>query len=440
MNETLIPEGRGKAEAMRTYLARGGGLGKDGKYRSGPMKGKTQAQAEIEFENHWQTVGSGVKDKYAARANNVLAPSEKSAMGLTPAPKTAADIQRSRMASYGFEKTADGTVQRIGTPAPMKQPVSSAPTTNPAATSGAGRGTPIKPIGTDAERAKVAQMVQEGEGYATADMGMGGWGAGVAMRAAESIKRAEDPVTVPREMAQKRDEAAKVEAQKQADAKKQAEFMAKQQAEASRLGVRVPSSPKPAPAAATAPAPQRPTPMPTAGSTVTNGMATDERMHAQGKTNSGTTPVSKAPKPSAIPAPTGATIGKPSRINSLTGLPMGFSPGDSTDGFSPEMKALADASVGRMNSAPAIPKAKVVGPPPTVAKAPPTVEQRAADEMRRQAAINANPSTVNPDDPKKFFTGRTLPLDQLVKRPKTQGIGTPAPAPVAASRVKFARR
>jgi hypothetical protein len=49
--------------------------------------------------------------------------------------------------------------------------------------------------------------------------------------------------------------------------------------------------------------------------------------------------------------------------------------------------------------------------PPTPAD---SVEQRAADEMRRQATINRNPSTVNPDDPKKFFTGKVKPLTQLV--------------------------
>ena len=85
MTETLIPEGRAKAEAMRTYLARGGGLSRArGVYHSGPMRGKTQAQAEMMFEDHWQRVGSGVKEKYAKRANNVLAPSERLIAGLNP--------------------------------------------------------------------------------------------------------------------------------------------------------------------------------------------------------------------------------------------------------------------------------------------------------------------------------------------------------------------
>jgi hypothetical protein len=85
MTETLIPEGRGKAEAMRTYLARGGGLTRRGGiYRSGPLKGMTQAQAEVDFENKWQTVDGRVKDKYANRANNVLAPSERKIAGVTP--------------------------------------------------------------------------------------------------------------------------------------------------------------------------------------------------------------------------------------------------------------------------------------------------------------------------------------------------------------------
>lgn len=73
----ILPEGRGKAEAMRTFLAGGGGLTGMGYYRQGRLKGKTQQQAEEEFERLWSGADGAVKDKYANRAMDALAPSER---------------------------------------------------------------------------------------------------------------------------------------------------------------------------------------------------------------------------------------------------------------------------------------------------------------------------------------------------------------------------
>jgi len=141
------------------------------------------------------------------------------------------------------------------------------------------------------------------------------------------------------------------------------------------------------------------------------------------------------------PAITG-NAGNKVRINALTGLPFGYQPGD-------KLPASADAAMqqrGRdsqtrqsVNAAGAPPPRAIVvqQPRPTALQQsainrPRTVttgvEGAANREMQRQAAINANPATTNPDDPKKFFTGKVKPLDQLVKRPKLVGIGTPARA------------
>lgn len=112
------PEGRGKAEAARAFLAQGGGktgdVGTRTKGRSaglplgykrtrggqvtykgrvvkgdiaapgqrfltGPMRGMTQNEAESAFEKKWAGASDAVKNKYAAKAgmDGVLAPSEK---------------------------------------------------------------------------------------------------------------------------------------------------------------------------------------------------------------------------------------------------------------------------------------------------------------------------------------------------------------------------
>jgi hypothetical protein len=367
-----VPQSPAKAAAFDRWLAQGGKPGrKSGKFLSGPQKGMTYDQAMQKFEGMWAGAPDALKEKYAKRAGggNDLAPSEKPPVAPPkPAGQMYADQKKNRM---GYYSRINGVAPAV--PAEKK-------TVNPAATSGAGRG---KAIGTPAEQANVAQMVSEGGDFATADMGMGGWSAGVAMRARDSIARAENPTTVPREMAKANEEAAKVAAQKQADQKREADFKAAQQAEAARLGVSMPTpiSPTPTPAVAQAPAPAAPAP---AIPAVTPPME----------------------------APTGRPVigSTPPKVNRLTGLPMGYMPGDSTNGMDGAMKARADASTSRMQSVAPPPRAI-----PVVAPAPPkSVEQRAADEMRRQAAINANPGRVNPDDPRKFFTGRVKPLDQLV--------------------------
>jgi hypothetical protein len=149
------------------------------------------------------------------------------------------------------------------------------------------------------------------------------------------------------------------------------------------------------------------------------------------------------------PTPTGATVlpkpgkgldsavtdtnGTLRRVNSLTGLPMGYMPGDALPtGADSAMKGRAMDSIARqsfatptaatprdiagaqraMESAGVTPVGSMTRNAPravpVVAPAPPTFAQR----MR----VTPGPKIANPDDPRKFFTGRVLPLDQLVKR------------------------
>jgi len=107
--EKAVPEARGKAAALDTWLAQGGRpVRLSGKFRAGPMKGMTYDQAKQAFEEKWATVGDAVKEKYAGRSNTDLAPSER-AQVIRPTPegtannpnpsRSAADMQKSRFAA-----------------------------------------------------------------------------------------------------------------------------------------------------------------------------------------------------------------------------------------------------------------------------------------------------------------------------------------------------
>jgi len=156
------------------------------------------------------------------------------------------------------------------------------------------------------------------------------------------------------------------------------------------------------------------------------------------------------------PAPTGATVlpkpgkgldsavtdtnGTLRRVNSLTGLPMGYMPGDALPtGADSAMKGRAMDSIARqsfatptaatprdiagaqraMESAGVTPVGSMTRNAPravpVVAPAPPTFAQR----MR----VTPGPKIANPDDPRKFFTGRVLPLDQLNNPSKAPSSG-----------------
>jgi hypothetical protein len=84
--ETVVPVATGKAKALETFLAGGGGVVKNGgdrnpqfRYQEGKLKGKTREQALSVFESMWSGASPKIKDKYAAMtgADEMLSPSEK---------------------------------------------------------------------------------------------------------------------------------------------------------------------------------------------------------------------------------------------------------------------------------------------------------------------------------------------------------------------------
>jgi hypothetical protein len=168
-----------------------------------------------------------------------------------------------------------------------------------------------------------------------------------------------------------------------------------------------------------------------------NGARTDISPLAQREVAKRQAAVAATPTGAPVMSEKGAALSSVATggtVNRLTGLSVGFQPGDKLpNGADTAMATRAAESLKRQEVATS--KAAIAPPAPrpvpSVAPArPPTylsqsqinrpqtvttgVEARAAAEMRRQAGINANPSTVNPDDPKKFFTGKRKPLTQLV--------------------------
>jgi len=432
--ETVVPEAQGKAAALSAYLARGGTPFKhSGRFKTGPMKGKTVDQATAEFERMWAASPDALKQKYANRTSGRrtdLAPSERTVPGSTPVqPKdmSAAGMQKRRMASYGHEFDSNGVAVPINRPKTVVKPVRK---TTPAP-------------GSDEARAAALTANSQNERFATADTGDGGMAAAIAMdkyqgrpvsapvektpiegaidsavaantrfwdRTTNAVNSA---VAAPFTPASERIVGAESEAARRTlEAKRAADAAAEQNrltAENAAKLRREKGLPDPSPT--TAPTSQAPAPA---------------------IANQPPTPVA-VPRTSVTPAmqptPTGAPVmgDAPRGVNRLTGLPMGHLPGDSLPqkfaGDRQMQGRAADSLVRQQFAEPITAGAPRAVPVLTPTAKPPGFEQRAADEMRRQAAINRNPSTVNPDDPKKFFTGRTLPLDQLVDPSKRPGSG-----------------
>lgn len=94
--ETAIPEARGFAAALETYLSRGGGTRSDGKrrkagfrYTEGPIKGLTIEQATQKARELWAKAPESVRSKYANRDSRLLTRSERLIQGISPAPSGA---------------------------------------------------------------------------------------------------------------------------------------------------------------------------------------------------------------------------------------------------------------------------------------------------------------------------------------------------------------
>lgn len=407
MMTEVVPQAQGKAAALSSYLAQGGTpFRKSGRFKKGPMKGKNVDEATAEFERLWASSPDSLKQKYANRTSGAmtdLAPSERATVATParsnkPAPKTAAPVLDAVQAGVVAPKTA------------------------------------ITP-GSDEARAAALTETSRNERFATADIGAGGLAAASALeRQFPSLAGVETPPavatptkpvrkpmmlggsvgasygqtittpatssspTVQKEL-EKKQESERMAREQGYKAKKAADDAAFDASEYKRLGV---------------------TPASTVGGESAPNVDAGSALARQFPS------LASAGSPAGPAAPTQITPATPARgINRATGLPFGYRPGDAV---APAQQTAAAESVTRQATA-SLPRATPVKPtflsqsainrPRTTTEG---VEGRAAAEMRRQAGINANPATKNLDDPRKFFTGRTLPLDQLVKKQKTQTV------------------
>lgn len=386
-----VPEGRGRAEAMRTFLAQGGGLDRSGRYRKGPMRGKTVQEATTMFEDRWAGASDGIKDKYAARARDILAPSEKREAGVTVATpqrnlgqqgnrmKQLEDQKISRIRMYqgdaGVEAYKKRTAAKPAPPVGEKGSIAQGSPKSAMAKPAASGDQSQAAMGTPEQQAQVQAMMNEGQDFATASTNNSDMAAAIAMdkykgrpvsapvektpiesaidsavdantrfwdRTTKAVNSAiMAPFTPESErIVGAESEAARrtLEAKKAADEAAAQKRLTAENAEKLRKERGLPT-----PTPATTPQVTPPTLASPTGSTPSqrsaniaaaggdmSKLATDDRLAAQRA--AGNTTVNKA-------AP--ATSVTPVRINRLTGLPFGARPGE-TAGLDSAQKATAD--------------------------------------------------------------------------------------------------
>lgn len=351
--ETVVPEGRGKAMALQSFLAQGGGRSSYGGkknaqflFQSGPMKGMTEDQAVSLFETKWAGASGTIKDKYARMGGNegTLSPSETDEYNETKAASAAVNdaagiVNKPDTISGDEPATADtkpavaGSVKELNpnvaaapmgaqarrikmyadqkaarmayyAPAPQIQKKSAASKQE----STAGELIP----GSDAARAAAAKEMEAGDKYRTADTGDGGMAAAVAMR--DKAATTSEP--------------------------------APGQPGSIQQGPPAPEgyvSPKASPA----------TPAATPNRTVSDKQPS-ELSRMAGKVFNGIRGVFGMEQKPEAPArvPDGKELGSPVQINRLTGLPFGYRPGDALPtGADGTMKQMAGESVARQTEA-----------------------------------------------------------------------------------------
>jgi hypothetical protein len=373
MENSTIPEARGKAAAMDTWLAQGGGTNqKTGRFRSGPMKGMTYDGAKAKFEGMWDKAPGAIKDKYAKKGAQAtaLAPSEKPAVSR---PNLGAAGNRAREADDMLEKreahyVGDAEAKKRRS-ARDSQP---GPVTKPSPVTGTDQGG--KPIAKPSAGITIPGAYEQGQKVFSPAMQEQARGLLAEKSAPPSVSRPSAGIN--------------------ATADQKAAIMAQPAQVSTAPAVAKAPTTQPAvtpagPAPAAAPLPPggymppqlnrgggAPAPAPgagIAGSAIGGAMgaATGRAIGQMGAapavapTPAATTPPAVA-KPGLSPlaqreldkrraavaaTPDGSTIGRPPRINSTTGLPMGFRPGDATTGMNDGQKKLAGESVSRMNVA-----------------------------------------------------------------------------------------
>ncbi len=345
----VFPEAPGKAEAYDTWAAQSGNLSKKtGKYRSGPLKGKTFDQGMQQFDRMWRSAPDSIKEKYASRSANRpytdLAPSERLIQGISPARVTNASLnaslpgespsqtverqKRSRIRMYQgdaglkaydesrepkprHDQDANGVPDMIQRPSERRTPtVSPSPApiqnTRPAVT-GPVVSNNYAP-GSDEARAAALTENSRNERFATADNGSSAMRSAVAMQSQSrpmalggsvgsmygqslQVENSRSPIVQPE--LKKKQEAEAMQRGAGYNAQKQREETALAESERKRLGL-------------------------------PSGLPTDERMHAEGKVNGGQMPVVKAPRGqyqgSPMPA---APVTPPTRTGRIGATPAG---------------------------------------------------------------------------------------------------------------------
>lgn len=429
----IVPEARGKAEALRTFLARGGqrrstGKGRLGgsRYISGPFKGKTMDEVQVEFEKRWAAADGSIRDKYAAMAGTgALSPSElkdynervgerRKIMGATPAGVS------------GFSKT-ETPAKPKATPMVPQSPDAVGPPVPVAVANANQAAEDAKP---DSAFMKRRTFTSSPEDFSTVQKSLS--------------KTALSPIGEdlgPKDMVPDKP---KVELPKAADAR--AEVMRMGQM---ALDKEYASKPPPAPSI--------------------NDLPTDERMHAQGKVNGGPTPVVKTPGVTTPPVIAGAT--KSIRINPATNLPMGYQPGDALpNGATQAMKDAVEygktisANAPKLNL-PATPSAKsptialprttpgegAVGDALAAIPSPIQAQRQQSEREARFAARKANEVTMDDLAQNSRLTGKPISMAnkwgvdangaQLTKSsPELVAINQPDPNSLEGRRLAAAKR
>jgi len=243
-----IPEARGFAAALETYLAQGGGRRKSGRssrggyrFTEGPIRGKTVDQATAEARRMWRNAPDSVKEKYAGMESSMLAPSEAEVTYAGPGVGSSSVRPEPSVASgpgglpSNAVATGDGRFYVPGKGIWMGNGVYQSQNRPDLEDGSAGGASPSvqdqldsNVIGTDEERARIASALNENQDLQTASMG---WGVSSAA-AAESYERGQaDKKARANQEARQAGYGDEVEARRKADADAKAAAMAKNQVE-----------------------------------------------------------------------------------------------------------------------------------------------------------------------------------------------------------------
>ncbi len=419
--QNMAPQARGKAAALSAYLA-----------RKGSPKGNKLDRLVQKFETMWAKAPVSVKEKYAGRVQTDLAPSERP--DITPIQRpTNASLNAARPGETPAQMYARQRQSRMGTPPPV-----AAPTATPGVTP-----IPIQPIGeSNPDGTRDTSKYPDGQAPSFEDLTPAkGTREKIAEQGAvlmDEARASMSPATPP-PVAGPTAEATVPPYTPPASLQSVAgSGQSISAGEIAAAKARPPQTSRPAP---TQTIPASPSIQPPIANRVPDGQQV-------------------IPRPADVngrrmdPAIAGDASGTKVRINSLTGLPFGFNPGDALPASAdPAMQGRAAASQNRMQANQANAPARVAPPvaPPSMPRGPasqaaPTgsalddpnnafssesYARTAAAKAKGEAREKRIAGAKNEDDPKKFFTGRTLPLDQLVKNQRVSGSPPPVRRPVA---------